>query len=514
MTDVDAIILGGGHNGLVCAAYLARAGLKVLLLERRPFVGGACVTEELFPGYRLSSCAYVCHLLQAKVIDELELRRYGFEVHHLDPGRFQPYPDGRGLLVWDDVERTQKSLAQFSKRDAEAFPRWLAFWERAASLLYPYFLRPPPTLAELAAGVRGTKDEPFFDKLLTVSMSDVVTEFFESPEVRASFIQAQDAGDPGATGSAWCYTHIKCDVFSRPEDVGIVKGGMGGISSALAQSAQAHGVTLRTDSPVERILIRDDRACGVRLADGEEIRSRLVISNADPKRTFLGLVDPENLPGEFRRATRQLKTNTAYLKFHAALDRLPDFTGYFPGDFDPRYLANIKICPSMEYFSRSWDDARSGRPSRTPVMEVQIPSVYDTTLAPAGHHVLSAWVLYAPVHLREGTWEERNREVGEHLIDVLGQYAPNIRECLVDWVLYTPKDLEERVGLTDGNIRHLDIVPSQFLANRPLQGWAGYRTPIGNLYLCGAGTHPGGEVTAAPGHNAAQVILEDWARIH
>lgn len=510
MTDVDAIIVGGGHNGLVCAGYLARAGLDVLVLERRPFVGGACVTEELFPGYRLSSCAYICHLLQAKVIDELELRRHGFDVHHLDPGRFQPFPDGRGLLVWDDVARTQDSLAQFSKRDADSFPRWLEFWERAAGILYPHFLRSPPTTNELMTAVRSSGDEAFFRKLLTVSMSDVVESFFESPQAHAAFIQAQDVGDPSAPGSAWCYTHIRCDVFSRPEDVGIVKGGMGGITTALARSAEANGATLRTDAPIERILVEDQRACGVRLSGGEEVRSRLVVSNADPKRTFLNLISPAQLPDVFRQNTRNLKTDAAYLKFHAALKRLPDFTRYFGEEFDPRFLANIKICPSTDYFARSWQDACNGHPSRTPVMEVQIPSVYDTTLAPAGHHVLSAWVLYAPVRLKEGSWKERNREVGEQLVDVLCEYAPDFRECLLDWVLYTPKELEERVALTDGNIRHLDIIPRQFLAERPFQGWAGYRTPICDLYLCGAGTHPGGEVTAAPGHNAARVILEDW----
>ena len=509
MTDVDAIILGGGHNGLVCAGYLARAGLKVLVLERRPFVGGACVTEELFPGYRLSSCSYVCHLLQSKVIDELEMRRYGFEVYNLDPGRFQPFPDGRGLLVWDDVERTQSQLAQFSARDAEAFPRWFEFWQRAAGLVYPYYLRPPPTVAEIAESVRGTEDEAFLNRLLTASMSDVISEFFESPEVRACFMQTQDVGAPETPGGAWCYTHIRCDIFSRPKDVGVVKGGMGGISTALARSAEAHGTTLRTDTAVERILVSDGRACGVRLANGEELTSRIVISNADPKRTFLQLVSASDLPRPFHGATKQLKTNAAYLKFHAALNKLPDFSRYFGADFDPRYLANIKICPSVDYYARSWKDAQSGRPSQTPVMEVQTPSVYDPTLAPKGHHVLSAWVLYAPVRLAEGTWADRNREVGEHLIDLLSQYAPDFRDCLIDWVLYTPQDLEERVALTDGNIRHIDIVPSQYLSSRPLENWSGYRTPIPDLYLCGAGTHPGGEVTGAPGHNAAHVILGD-----
>ena len=402
MKDVDAIMLGGWHIVLVCASYLALSGLDVLVLERRPFVGGACVTEELFPGYRVSSCAYICHLLQTKVIDDLELRRHGFDVFHLGPGRFQPFPDGRALSVRDDGERTQRSLAQFSKRDADAFPAWLAFWERAAGLLYPHFLRPPPTRDQLRAGVHGTKDESFLERLLSVSMLELVEEFFESPEARGAFIQAQDAGDPASAGSAWCYTHIKCAAFSRPADVGVVKGGMGGITTALARSAEAHGATLRTDAAVERVLVVKGRARGVRLASGEEIHSRVVVSNADPKRTFLQLVDQDDLPDAFRRTTRDLKTNAGYLKFHAALTRLPDFSRYFPDAVDPRALANVKICPSVEYFASSWRDACDGRPSRTPVIEVQIPTVYDNTLTPTGHHVLSAWVLYAPVRMKAG----------------------------------------------------------------------------------------------------------------
>ena len=507
--DHDVIILGGGHNGLVAASYLAGAGLDVGVLERRELLGGACVTEELFPGYRFSACSYICHLLQTKVIEELELRKYGFEVYHLDPSRFQPYPDLTRLLVWDDLERTQEEIARFSRRDAENFRNWLEFWERAAGLIYPYFLTGPPTLSELATRVQGTRDEALFERLLTASMTEIVTEFFESKQMQGAFIQAQDVGDPSAPGSAWCYAYIKCNNFSKPENVGIVKGGMGGITEALAAAARERGVTLQTGAEVERVLIEDGVAYGVALADGTEIRSRIVVSNADPKRTFLKLVERQHLEANFVGRVQRLKTGTAYLKFHAALSDIPDFSAYFDGDFDPRYLAEIKICPSIEYFERSWNDAKRGEPSRTPVMEVQIPTVYDPTMTDAGRHVMSIWVLYAPVYLREGTWDLRRQEVGEGLIDTLSVYAPNIRDVIVDWSLFTPLDIERRVGLTDGNIRHLDTVPSQFLAQRPMAGWAHYRTPIANLYLCGAGTHPGGEVTGAPGHNAAEVILRD-----
>jgi phytoene dehydrogenase-like protein len=284
---------------------------------------------------------------------------------------------------------------------------------------------------------------------------------------------------------------------------------MGTITQAMAAAARSYGATIKTGAAISKILVEDGAAIGVRLADGTEIHARTVASNADPKRTFQQLVDQDCLPQEFRRSVGRLKTNTAYFKFHAALSRLPDLSRYFGGDFDVRYLAYTKISPSIEYFKRAWDDANHGRPPRGPVMDIQIPSGYDPTMAPQGKHVMSIWASYAPVHLAEGTWHERRDEIAEHFIDTLAGYAPDIRDCLVDWQLFTPQDIEQRVGLTDGNIRHLDIVPSQFLAGRPMPGWAHYRTPIDHLYLCGAGNHPGGEVTGAPGHNAARAILAD-----
>ena len=269
---------------------------------------------------------------------------------------------------------------------------------------------------------------------------------------------------------------------------------------------------MRTGVEVAQVLIDKGEARGVVLRSGEVIHSTLTVSNADPKRTFLSLVPQEGLDAGFVQQVKRISTRAAYLKFHAALRELPDFSRYLGKDFDPRYLAQVKISPSVEYFERSWQDAKEGRPSSCPLMEVQIPSVYDPTLCPPGQHVVSIWVLYAPPRLREGTWEAQRRAVGEHLIDTLTGYAPNFRHALLDWQLFTPVDLEQRVGLTDGNIRHIDIVPQQMFARRPLPGWAQYRTPVPRLYLCGAGTHPGGEVTGAPGHNAAQAILADWPK--
>jgi phytoene dehydrogenase-like protein len=258
--------------------------------------------------------------------------------------------------------------------------------------------------------------------------------------------------------------------------------------------------------------VRNGRAAGIVMADGGRIAADIVVSNADPKRTFLRLVPPDAVPPEFRERIAALSTRAAYFKFHAALRELPDFSRYLGPGFDPRYLAQVKICPSAEAFVAAWQDAQAGRLPRAPLMEVQIPSVYDASMAPPGHHVVSIWALWAPVRPAEGTWDSRRQEMGERMIDLLTGYAPNFRRAVIDWMLLTPPDIEARVGLTDGNIRHLDLVPAQLLGRRPLPGWAHYATPVPGLYLCGAGTHPGGEVTGAPGHNAAKAILADLTR--
>ena len=499
-----AIVIGGGHNGLVAATYLARAGHRVLVLERRPFVGGACVTEELFPGFHISSCSYVCHLLQDKVVADLNLGQHGFEVFPLDPFRFHPHPDGQYIFSWHDDEQTAREIQRISPADARRFRDWAEFWHRAAAILHRYFLQDPPTLAAVAADLSGTSDEAIFTRMLSGNMKDLVREYFDSEVVQGAFIDAQDAGDAGAAGSIMAVAYIRCNQFTDHHHVGIPKGGMGNISQSLARAARAHGAEIRTGAEVKCILTQDKRATGVLLSSGEELGCDVLLSNADPKRTFLKLSDPAALDAAFTAGASRLKTNAAYLKLHCTLRALPDFSSYLGSDFDPKLLAQVRLCPSIDYFERSWEDAKSGRQSSCPIMTIQIPTVHDATLAPAGQHILSAWVLYAPVHLQQGTWEDARQATGEHLIDTLSQYAPNTRDVLIDWQLFTPADLEERVYLTDGNIRHLDIVPSQMLAQRP-----GYRTPIEGLYLCGAGTHPGGEVTGAPGHNAARTALRD-----
>ncbi len=506
----SAIVVGAGHNGLVAANYLAKEGGRILVLERREFVGGACITEELFPGFRVSSCSYICHMLQGKVIDDLELRDHGLDIHPVDPYRFQPFPSGNYMLRWHDERRNAEELARLSPGDAEGYGRYQDFMRRAAGILHRYFLENPPTLAQVWEDVRGTRDEAVWERMLTGNMRDLVEEHFESPEVRAVFIDAEDAGDPRAPGSIMSVAYVDVDIFTEDRNFGIPHGGMGGITQAMARSAESKGVEIRLNAPVKRILVRDGRTVGVELEDGERIEADTVLSNADPKRTFLSLMDESDLAPEITNGIRRLKTNVSYLKFHAALDELPDFTHYLGNRYDENFLVQVRICPSVEYFQQSADDARAGRPSSTPVMHIQIPSVVDKSLTPEGKHVMSIWVLYAPVSPLEGSWDDLREPTGERLIDIIGEYAPNFRKSVRDWELFTPMELEERVGLTDGNIRHLDITSAQMLSNRPGAMFDGYKTPIEGLYLCGAGAHPGGEVTGAPGHNAARAVLREW----
>ena len=506
----SAIVVGAGHNGLVAANYLARAGARVLVLERRDFVGGACITEELFPDFRVSSCSYICHMLQGKVIEDLELRKHGLAIHPVDPYRFQPFPSGNYMLRWHDEANNVEELARLSPNDLDGYHRYQEFMARAAGILYRYFLDEPPTLAQVTADVRGTTGEAVWDRMLTGNMRDLVEEHFESPEVRAVFIDAEDAADPRAPGSIMSVAYIDTDLFTESHNLGIPHGGMGGITQAMARAAKSLGAEIRTNAAVDHIVVRDGRAMGVQLSDGEVIEADVVLSNADPKRTFLSLVEEADLSADFVQGVRRLKTDVSYLKFHAALDELPDFSRYLGSRYDEDYLVQVRICPSVEYFQQSADDARAGRLSSAPVMHIQIPSVHDKSLTPEGKHVMSIWVLYAPVRPYGGSWDDHREQAGESLIDTIEEYAPGFRKTVRDWELFTPQELEERVGLTDGNIRHLDITSAQILANRPGGLMSGYKTPVDSLYLCGAGTHPGGEVTGAPGHNAAHAVLRDW----
>lgn len=510
--QADCIVIGAGHNGLVAANYLARAGRRVVVLERREVAGGACVTEELFPGRRMGTCAYICHILQEKVIDDLDLRAHGFHVFPLDPAGFLPFPDGTSFSMWHDARRTAEEIAPVSTADARAWPEWIAFWERAAGILKRYFLKPPPTLAKLFAEVRGTPDEAVLETLLTVPVKDIADRMFETETVKGAAVGTTDFGQIDAPGSALPVAYMKAGLLTPPENYGIVRGGMGGITQSMARSAQAAGVTVRTGAEVRQITVKNGAVRGVQLSTGEVIGSPVVLSNADPKRTFLRLVPEGALRPDFTSAVRRLKTTSASLKLHAVLKRLPDFSRYLGPDYEQRLPPMVRMNPSLDTLLASWGDAQRGIPTRHPLMQVQIPTVLDHTLAPAGGHVMSVWVTFEPPHLKSGSWASMRRPAGEGVIAALEVYAPDVRECIEEWDVFTPEDIESRIGMTDGNIRHLDLLPGQMLSGRPLPGWSSYRTPVKGLYLCGAGTHPGGEVTGAPGHNAAHAVLEDISR--
>lgn len=506
--DFDAIVVGGGHNGLVASFYLARAGLRVVVLERRHLVGGACVTEELIPGYRFSTCSFVAWLLQPRVIADMNLARHGFSHVLLDPWRTSIYADGTCVRYWDDPVGTQREIARLSPKDAGAYPAYQDFWRRATEIIYPFFLTDPPDEAVLWQRAREIGEEATLDRLGESSIADISCGFFEDPRIQAALVKVGEVGDPWLPGSALTESYFH---FTTPLRQSLPVGGMGAITQAMARSAQAAGVTIQTEAAVERILVDDrGRARGVRLATGQELRSDLVVSNADPKRTYLGLLKPGVLAAGFEERVRGLSTATSYLKMHCVLSRLPDLSAHLGPAARPRDAGYLHIAPSLEYFRDAHRSARRGEVAERPVVHIQIPTVYDTTMSPTGDHIASVWAMYAPPALRTGTWEESRQPAGEALLAYIDGFIPGFSASIRDWMLLTPHDMEARIGLTDGNIRHLDMLPAQFLGKRPMDG-AAYRTPVEGLYLCGAGTHPGGEVTGAPGHNAARAILRELA---
>ena len=511
----DAIIIGAGHNGLVASAYLARDGLKVLVLERLDKIGGAVTTDEFAPGFLGPMCSYVCHILQGKVIDDLKLRDHGFEITRpsgsgtLRRG-VHPFPDGTyigGPDIQSPLDQANQ-LRQFSENDARRYFDWVEFWEQAAGIFQPFFLTEPPTLSDLVESVRGTRQEEVFEKLLTWSYIDLLEDHFEHPNVQANYMGSPEM-DPADAGSMLGSAVHRVSQFGRPEDRGIPRMSMGNISQAMASSAESLGVEIRTGAQVDRVVVENGEAKGVRLANGEEISGFMVVSNADPKRTFSTLFEPNQLRPSTLKKVNNWKTKADCVKFLAAMRELPDLSGYLGDGYDQNAVTSINMMPSVEYHRQSWADCDAGRPSSAPIMHIQLTSVAEPNLVRRGEgHVMSNWVLYYPGQLAEGNWADIREQIGEQIIDVINDYCPNFRDSLIEWSVQTPEDIQTRVGMTDGNIRHLDEIPSQMLSQRQP-----YRTEVRNFYMCGAGTHPMGEVSGAPGHNAAHAILRDLERI-
>jgi phytoene dehydrogenase-like protein len=516
----DAVVIGGGHNGLVCAAYLARAGLDVLVLERRELVGGAAVTEEPWPGYRVSSASYVVSLMPPAIEKDLELRQHGYRVSIISPDYYVPFPDGRALTLWGDLERDAEQIARFSKRDAEAYIEFDVYFERIAGLLRDLLFVIPPNLAWrelprwLALGARmrhwSGRDVAEITRLFTLSAADFLDEWFEDERVKGALAtQAMVGawGGPMSPGSAYVLMHHWIgEVDGHAGAWGWVHGGMGGVSRALASSAQAAGAEIRTGCPVERVVIRDGRATGVELEGGETIAARQVISNAHPITTYRDLIGEQHLPGEVVRDIRRFRTRSGSVKVNVALSSLPTpstWKGEVPGD---PHRGLVAIAPSIEYLERAWDDAKYGRPSGEPYVEVIFPTVHEPDLAPDGRHLMLAFVQYGPYTLAEGDWESERDAFGQRVIGTLGAYMPDLPGAVEEMEVLAPPDLERRFGLLGGNIMQGEMTPDQSFFMRPVFGHADYTTPVDGMFICGSGTHPGGGVMGVPGRNCSTVV--------
>ena len=517
--------MGGGHNGLVTAAYLAKAGVRVLVLEARELVGGCAVTEEIWPGYRVSTASYLSSLMQEKVVRELELERFGYRVDAKDPAFFSPFPDGRHLFMWQDRAKTIAEIAKFSKHDAEAYPKYEAHLEKLAIVAESLLLTTPPNFPPGGAGdlidylkllgrMRGLSRAEMVGlvKVFTQSAADFLDDWFECEEIKVTL--ATDGviganGGPRSPGTAYILLHHCMGGVNGHRGLwGFVRGGMGAVSEAIAASARAAGAQIRTNAPVEKILTKNGRATGVVLKGGEEILAETVASNLDPRRTFLQLLDARELPEDFVAGIRRFRSEGTSLKMNLALNGLPEFTAFSqtPG---PQHKATMHLCPSIEYVERAWDDAKYGRPSRSPLIEMTIPTMYDASLAPAGKHIMGIFLQYAPYTLKGADWDTEREPYADRVLDVIAEYCPNIRDIVEHRQTLSPLDLERRFGITGGNIFHGEMSVDQMFVLRPLAGFANYRTPIQGLYLCGSGAHPGGGVMGAPGHNAAREILKD-----
>ncbi len=519
----DAIVVGAGHNGLVTACYLARAGLRVLVLERRHVVGGACVTEETFPGYKVSTASYVNSLFHTQIVRDLNLERYGYEVLPRDPSSFTPFPDGRSLMMGPDLERTRNEIAKFSKRDAERYPQYEAMLERVAALVEPTLTMAPPDilrprLADLRALLTlGLSFRRLRDgageavEILTGAARPILDRWFESEELKGTL--ATDAiigamASPSMPGTAYVlFHHVMGEAGGTRGVWAYMRGGMGGITQALAGAARNLGAEIRCEAEVQRILVRDGRAQGVALANGDELHAPLVASNADANVTFLKLLGRNELPEAFVADVERINYASASLKINVALGELPSFRGLPGSEPGPQHRGTIHICPDQDYIERAYDDATYGRPSAQPVIEFQLPSVVDPTIAPEGRHLMSMFIQYAPYELRDGSWDDQRDAFADRCFAIVDEYAPNFTSSVIDRQVLAPPDLERVFNLTGGNIFQGAMTPGQLFAFRPAPGWARYRTPIRGLYLCGSAAHPGGGVMGTPGYNAAREIL-------
>lgn len=525
--DFDAILVGGGHNGLVCACYLARAGLKVAVLERRDVVGGAAVTEEFHPGFRNSVAAYTVSLLQPKVIADLDLHRHGLQVVLRKHSNFLPLPDGRYLL--SGAGRTQEEVAKFSRRDAERLPDYECRLDAIADVLRALALQPPPNITtgawwkQLPQLLRGTRigkrllqlDETLRQELLdlfAISAAEYLDRWFESEPIKALFGFDGVVGNyasPYAPGSAYVLLH---HVFGEVNGVkgawGHALGGMGAITQAMARAAREAGVEIRTGAGVRQVLVEDGKAVGVVAESGEILRARCVVANVNPKLLYQRLLPQEDVPAPTRERMRNWRCGSGTFRMNVALSRLPSFSA-LPGEGD-HLTAGIILAPSLAYMDRAWRDAMDSGWSREPIVEMLIPSTLDDSLAPPDRHVASLFCQHVAPELPDGkSWDDHREEVADLMVATVDRWAPGFAASVLGRQIKSPLDLERDFGLVGGDIFHGALSLNQLFSARPMLGQADYRGAIPGLYLCGAGTHPGGGVTGAPGHNAAQAVIAD-----
>ncbi|MBV9607267.1 MAG: NAD(P)/FAD-dependent oxidoreductase [Solirubrobacterales bacterium] len=507
----DVVIIGAGHNGLVAANYLARAGRRVIVLEARDLPGGACTTEELIPGSRWSSCAFVAGLLRPEIIRELELKRFGLELYQGDALGFSLFRDGRHLFMWKELDRTLREIERYSPRDARRFLDFGIRMQRFASLVTPWLLRPAPTRARLLEIFEREGEEELFNEFVLLSTRDLLDRYFESEHIKGFltfFGMVSVWGGPSTPGTSYVYGHHAWGEFEGQfGQFGFVRGGMGGIANALVAGARHHGAEIRLGAPVAKVLVNDGRAVGVALASGEEIHAGVVLSNADPKRSLLTLVDPHELDDEFLGAVRAIDQRGSMARIHLLIDQLPAYLPFDGPAEGPQHHGHQLLGASVDNFERAWEAQRRGRLVDQPVIEAIIQSTTDPTLASPGQHTLTLGVQQLPFELDGTTWDEAKEAWADGVVDELCAYAPNLKDHILDRRVITPMDLERDYMITAGNIFHAAMGFDQLFGARPLASLASYRTPIQGYYLCGAGTHPGGGVMGASGHNAARAVL-------
>lgn len=523
----DAIIVGGGHNGLVTANYLQRAGLKTLVLERRYIVGGACVTEEVFPGYKVSTTSYVCSLFRPEIIRDLELKKFGYEILERNPSSFSPYPGNRYLMFWRDQKKTCEEIAKFSKKDAEKYPEFEKKLEDLSKFVQPLLNMVPPDPTsrnprdlieslKLLIRVKGLGQDIYEHlKVFAMSVSDYLDMWFESEELKVRMATDGVIGawaGPCTPGTAYVlFHHVMGETEGRPGVWGYVRGGMGGLTQALARSFESVGGKIITQAEVEKILVKDGEAQGVALVDGREFYAKKVISNADPNRTFIQMLGEEHLPTEFADEIKKIKYRSGVIKINVALNELPNFTALPGKEAGPQHRGTIHIAPTIEYMEKAFEDARRGVPSENPVIEMTIPSTVDNTLTPPGKHLMSMFVQYAPLERTDGKgWGKAEKDAfAKRVFKIVNDYAPNFESSVEHFQVVSPLDLQTEFGLTGGNIFHGEMTLNQLFFMRPIPKYANFRTPVRNLYMCGSGCHPGGGVMGSPGYIAAKVVLRD-----